>query len=423
MTDVSIAPSRLNASAGYGGLVSFVIPNYNHAGYLGDAIRSALAQTYANIEVIVVDDGSTDDSRTVAAEFGGRIRYIYQRNAGLSAARNTGVQAAQGEYIALLDADDLLEPAYAELLLAALAQARGAEGAYCGFRFVDQNNEPLNRIEQRTVPPEALYGSLLNGNYWVPESLLARRDCYLASGEFDTSLRACEDWDVWLRFSHRYRLVGIDDVLIRYRVVAGSMSSNPQRMLENRLVVLDKHVGAQPGFAGTSAAHQAYAYAYFRTALEYYQNGEAQSGYASLVEAVYLFPHLLLDHATYYELACSEQARGSQGDASKIDIDRQQDQLFAILHRLETEPALQAAWRATAGDGTSLRQSAVLSQALWALGLLHYQAGASKAARHALVSAGRLDPRLLRNRRFSALLIRSLAGARQVALLRRATSL
>src|SRR5215207_1739222 len=104
------------------GTVSFVIPNYNHARYLGQAIESALAQTYPNTEVIVVDDGSTDDSRSVAAGFCDRIRYIYQRNAGLSAARNTGVRAALGEYIALLDADDLVEPAYAERLLAALAQ-------------------------------------------------------------------------------------------------------------------------------------------------------------------------------------------------------------------------------------------------------------------------------------------------------------
>ncbi len=164
------------------GMVSFVIPNYNHARYLGQAIASALAQTYPNVEVIVVDDGSTDDSRAVAAAFGDRIRYIYQQNAGLSAARNTGVRAAQGEYIALLDADDLVEPAYAERLLAALAEAPQAAGAYCGFRFVDQDNRPLNRVEQRIAAPEALYGALLNGNYWVPESLLARRSCYQAHG-------------------------------------------------------------------------------------------------------------------------------------------------------------------------------------------------------------------------------------------------
>ena len=238
------------AIAKVAGMVSFVIPNYNHACYLGQAIASALAQTYPNVEIIVVDDGSTDDSRAVAGAFGDRIRCIYQQNAGLSAARNTGIRAAQGEYIALLDADDLVEPAYVERLLAALAEAPQAAGAYCGFRFVDQDNRPLNRVEQRITAPGALYSALLNGNYWVPESLLARRSCYQAMGEFDSTLRACEDWDVWLRFSRHYALVGIDDVLVRYRVVTGSMSSDPRRMLGNRLVVLAKHAGSQPAYGG-----------------------------------------------------------------------------------------------------------------------------------------------------------------------------
>ena len=114
--------------------------------------------------------------------FGDRIRYIYQQNAGLSAARNAGMRAAQGEYIALLDADDLVEPAYAERLLAALAQAPQAAGAYCGFRFVDQDNRPLNRVEQRITAPEALYGALLNGNDRVPESLLARQELLSSNG-------------------------------------------------------------------------------------------------------------------------------------------------------------------------------------------------------------------------------------------------
>ena len=184
-------------------LVSFVIPNYNHAQYLGDAIRSVLAQSYAGTEIVVVDDGSTDESRAVAEQFGARIRLLCQANAGLSAARNTGIQAATGDYIALLDADDLVEPLYTERLLAALAAAPQADGAYCGYRFVDQNNQPLPRLERRVVAPELLYTALLNGNYWVPESLLIRRECYLAAGEFDPALRACEDWDVWLRFSRQ----------------------------------------------------------------------------------------------------------------------------------------------------------------------------------------------------------------------------
>src|SRR6476661_4776701 len=91
-------------------LVSILIPNFNHAPYLGDAIGSVLAQSYDNVEVIVIDDGSTDASRAVAARFGNRIRYIWQENRGLSAARNRGIRAATGEYIGLLDADDLYEP-------------------------------------------------------------------------------------------------------------------------------------------------------------------------------------------------------------------------------------------------------------------------------------------------------------------------
>ena len=401
------------------GTVSFVIPNYNHARYLGQAIESALAQTYPHVEVIVVDDGSTDDSGAVAAAYGDRIRYIYQRNAGLSAARNTGVQAAQGEYIALLDADDLVEPAYAERLLAVLAQAPAAAGAYCGFRFVDQENRPLDRVESRTTSPDALYGALLNGNYWVPESLLARRACYTAMGAFDTSLRACEDWDVWLRFSRHYSLIGIDEVLIRYRVVVGSMSSDPRRMLDNRLLVLAKHIGSQPAYGGDSPAHQAYAYAYFRTAMEYYQAGNSDAGYDSLLEAARIFPALLADHASYYELACSEQARGSQGDAALLDITARQSEMFDIVRRLSADATLRSAWRDAGLQGAELRPAQLQAPALWAVGILGYQAGDTTTARTALFQASRLDPRLLRNRRFSALFARSLLGTQFVARLKR----
>jgi glycosyltransferase involved in cell wall biosynthesis len=411
--DEAVAPLRP-------GTVSFVIPNFNHARYLGDAIRSALAQTHGAIEVIVVDDGSTDDSRSVAAEFGDRIRYIYQRNAGLSAARNTGVQAAQGDYIALLDADDLVEPDYALRLLEALAATPGADGAYCGFRFVDQDGQPLSRVEQRLTPPEELYGALLNGNYWVPESLLAHRSLYLAMGEFDTDLRACEDWDVWLRFSRSYKLVGIADVLIRYRVVVGSMSSDPRRMLDNRLTVLAKHLGPQPPAGGVSRTHSAYAHAYFRTALEYYQYGDEDAAYTYLLAGARLYPALLLDHATYYELACSEQTRGSQGDVQQLDVARRQAYLRGLVDRLAFEPGVGAPPPNGDPTGAGSLQSRMQARALWAIALLNYQSGASTAARTALMDAARLDPTLLRQKSFGAALLRSTAGARPISWLKRA---
>ena len=408
------------------GKVSFIIPNYNHARYLGDAIRSVLAQTYPEIEAIVVDDGSTDDSRSVVESFlgqhGDRVRYIYQANAGLSAARNTGLRAACGEYIALLDADDLVEPAYAERMLAALAACPGADGVYCGFRFVDQANQDLPRTERRTFAAEALYPALLQGNFWVPESVLARRSCYAASGEFDVALRACEDWDVWLRFARHYHLVGIDDVLIRYRVAAGSMSSNPQRMLDNRLTVLRKHLGEPPPAAGFTLAHQAYGSAYLRSAVEYYQAGDEAGGYRCLLDGARLFPLLLLRYATYYELACSRQARGSEGRPSPAEIAASETLLRDLVRRLAGEPALRQVVMPPAAAGkpqpAALNESAMRAQMLWALGLLYYQAGANSAARRVLWEAGRLDPGLWPRRGFLGLLARTAVGRRQLALLK-----
>ena len=103
-------------------LVSVIIPNYNHAQYVGDAIRSVLAQTYRNYEIIVVDDGSTDNSRETVSQFDDQVQYIYQKNAGLSAARNTGIKASKGSLIGVLDADDMYEPDYLSTLVSALQE-------------------------------------------------------------------------------------------------------------------------------------------------------------------------------------------------------------------------------------------------------------------------------------------------------------
>ncbi len=103
-------------------LVSVVIPNFNHARYIGDAIRSVLAQEYPHFEIIVVDDGSTDDRRAVVVEFGNLVQYIWQENQGLSAARNTGIRAARGSFVGVLDADDLYEPNFMGVLVALLKE-------------------------------------------------------------------------------------------------------------------------------------------------------------------------------------------------------------------------------------------------------------------------------------------------------------
>ena len=159
-------------------LASVIIPNYNHAQYIGDAIRSVLAQTYHNYEIIVVDDGSTDNSREEVAQFGGKVKYIYQSNAGLSAARNTGIQASKGSLIGVLDADDMYGPEYLKVLVTALQEDPVAAGIYCGYQFVDHANNLLPQVEARPVEPGRLYSALLGGNFFVPESIFLRRSVY-----------------------------------------------------------------------------------------------------------------------------------------------------------------------------------------------------------------------------------------------------
>jgi tetratricopeptide (TPR) repeat protein len=251
----------------------------------------------------------------------------------------------------------------------------------------------------------------LNGNFWVPESPIVRRDCYLAAGEFDTALRACEDWDVWLRFSHRYRLVGIPDVLIGYRVVSGSMSSNPQRMLDNRLAVLRKHLGDPPAQPGESAAHRAYASAWLRSAVEYLQIGDAAAACRCLHEGGRLHPPLLCDRTTYAELAQSSQPRGSEGKAEPGALAQQQTIVLDLIGRLAGETATAAGSRALLPQWQA--------QALWAMAQLHYRAGDRSAARAALLDALQLDRRLGGDRAFVGLLARTFVSSGQLAQLKR----
>ncbi|HAV76800.1 MAG TPA: glycosyl transferase, partial [Anaerolineae bacterium] len=188
-------------------LVSVIIPNFNHARFLGDAIRSVVGQDYKNVEVIVVDDGSTDNSREVVEQFGDKVKYIYQENAGLSAARNTGIRASKGSLIGVLDADDMYEPVFLSTLVADLQSNPKADGIYCGYQFVDQKNNLLPQIEARHVASELLYNALLDGNFFVPESIFLHRYVYDEVGLFDEALRACEDWDVWLRVTNKFRII------------------------------------------------------------------------------------------------------------------------------------------------------------------------------------------------------------------------
>lgn len=386
-------------------LVSIIIPNYNHARYLGDAIRSVLNQTFQDFEIIVVDDGSTDDSREVAAQFGGRVRYIWQENRGLSAARNTGIAASRGSFIGVLDADDMYEPDYLETLVAALEQNPQADGIYCGYQFVNHENKLLPQIEARAVPPEELHRALLDGNFLVPESMFVRRYCYETSGPFDETLRACEDWDMWLRFTKRYKIIHTTRILTRHRILPGSMSTDPLRMLTARLAVLRKHVGPEPveGMTSTIIQRRAYARAYLGSCVEYLQYGDQDRAFECFQKMANIHPELLTELDTFYQLGCGNQPKGSMGDLESLDVRRSGLSLLVMLGSLFT-------------DGKTNRRvhrfrNAAHATAYFALGMLAYGTRDFPEARRFLTRAMFTNPRLVVDRRLISRWVKSFLPA------------
>jgi len=207
--------------------VTVVIPTYNYARYLAEAIDSALAQTHPHVEVLVIDDGSTDETPDVISGYGDRIRSVRQENAGLCVARNRGLAEAANELVVLLDADDVLDPGMIEESIKAFKRLRPA-AAVVGHvsRRINQHGEAMAEIG---VPPDdsrdftAL--DFLLVNRFAP-IVLAHRDILLECGGFDPAFRASEDRDMWMRVSARHRVYRLKEVLSSKRSHADNMSGN-----------------------------------------------------------------------------------------------------------------------------------------------------------------------------------------------------
>jgi glycosyltransferase involved in cell wall biosynthesis len=218
-------------------LVTVVITCFNHAGYLTDAIKSVLGQSYKPVEIIVVDDGSTDNTREVAEGFK-EVKYVYQTNQGLPAARNTGIAASTGEYLVFLDADDWLLPQaivtnvkYFE----ADKQIGLVSGSYA--KFFEQTGKlvPIEKYISHDV-----YAELLLSNYLRMHGAVMFSRVVFEQLQYDTHLRSSEDWDMTLAVSRRYPIIQHKEPIAIYRKYGSSMSSNLVVMLESGVTVLDK---------------------------------------------------------------------------------------------------------------------------------------------------------------------------------------
>ena len=225
--------------------VSLIIATFNHARFLGAAIDSALAQTLGAVDVIVVDDGSTDDTPAVLARYAGRVRVLRQPNRGLAAARNAGLAAARGTYVAFLDADDVMAPTKLAAQLEMLERSPTIGWTYCDVLIETvATRTTVTASERFGYGARALDGwlfpELIHGNFIPAIAPMIRRTALDAAGGFDERLTALEDWDMWLRLSLIAEARYTPAVLVTYRIRPGGMSEDRARMDRNRFCVLDK---------------------------------------------------------------------------------------------------------------------------------------------------------------------------------------
>lgn len=245
----------------------------------------------------MVDDGSTDDTAAVAARYPG-VKYIWQRNQGLSAARNTGMRHSEGTFLVFLDADDRLLPRALEvglLCLQARPQCAFASGHY---RYVQADGSLLVEHPQNRVT-EDHYLALLRGNYiGMHATVIYRRSVFDQVGGFDTTLRACEDYDLYLRIARQFPVFCHDEVVAEYRQHGANMSGNPNLMLDQVLHVLRAqrpHLKGDPArlYAyrrGVRAWQAYYGRAFFAQEARLRAQGEHQRGATTLLAAVRRVP-------------------------------------------------------------------------------------------------------------------------------------
>lgn len=222
--------------------VSVIITAYNYGNFLGEAVSSALCQTHSPVEVVIIDDGSTDNTPVVAASFGDRVRYIRQENAGLPRSRNAGLMAASHDWVVFLDADDSLYPWMIESALRAALSEEETPAVVMGeWSLWDDEDESLHQSRFKPVPEISLIDVRLFilRNSFAPTAL-ARRSVLLGLGGFDPQAGGADDRDMWIRVAARHRFIMVHQPFYRFRLHTASMSHNPDRQSINTMTVLAK---------------------------------------------------------------------------------------------------------------------------------------------------------------------------------------
>lgn len=243
MSQNSLTPSKeFNIVPDNLPLVSIILPAYNCAAFLPHSIGSILAQTYNSYEIIVIDDGSTDNTKEVLEPFSQRIKYIqFEQNRGLPIARNAGIRSAQGKYIAFIDADDLWLPEKLQTDVGYFQQHPEVSMVFSKHINIDDRGCELNGSTKKQLPSGNIFIQLFyEQNFIISSSVVVRKEVFETTGLFDEQLVNCQDWDMWLRIAFHFKVAGINTPLVKYRHNPHSLSKNRNNVLKYQKIVIDK---------------------------------------------------------------------------------------------------------------------------------------------------------------------------------------
>lgn len=276
--------------------VSVVVPAYNRADFVGETLDSILAQTYTDYEVIVVDDGSTDDTPTVLAKYRGKnVRVIRQENQGEGAARNTGIFAAQGEYIAFVDSDDLWTPIKLERQMALLTRQSHRCWVYCdAYVFDSETKRTLYVFGERGNQYEGdIARELLLRDFIASPTPVVHRSVFQKVGVFNHNPRD-SDWDMWLRIAAHYPVGRVPEALAGYRIHRNSVSQQSSPMFAHRyhISTIKKAVSFAPDVYGP-VQNQALAKQYLRTGVALAREGDLSWARKMFLQSIRLSPSML----------------------------------------------------------------------------------------------------------------------------------
>jgi glycosyltransferase involved in cell wall biosynthesis len=226
--------------------VSVIIPTYNRAQSIGRSVDSVLKQSYQDFEIIVVDDGSTDNTRDILFSFGNHIKCIRQDNKGPSTARNVGINASKGEYVAFLDSDDYFMKSNLETKISFLQSNPQIGWVYSDWAYVDDEDNDIEkgsskfRYSEKKLNGNIFEELLKSRNFISPCTVVVRKSILEDIGHFDPLIPSQEEYDLWLRISLKYPVYYVDKVLVAVTLHPASLSKNSTKWAQGNSIIADK---------------------------------------------------------------------------------------------------------------------------------------------------------------------------------------